>query len=715
VNAAPNTQATGPDLEQERRRIAQRLEETARLSESSVPPGAFYGEMLKRLLETLAAPAGAVWTRNPQGHLQLQYQINLKEIGLDQNEEVRVSHEELLRQAATSPRPFHVPPHSGVGVREEGKPAAGNLTNYLLLIAPIIVNQQTAGIIEVWQQANRPAQAIAGWLQFMTYMAELCSRYQRNQVMGQLTGQQQVWTQLEAFARTVHASLHPTEVAYNVANEGRRLVECDRVSVAIRYYGSKSRIEAVSGADVVERRSNLIRLMQKLSEEVIKWGEKLVFNGSRDDSLPPKVLSALDAYLAESNSKLLAVQPLKDERETGRRPPRSALVMECFEPPAEPQQLLARLDVVARHATPALYNAVEHRRIPGRMVWQPLAKLQDGIGGKAKAISAAVIGLVSFLIAVMFLVPYELKMDSTGKLVPWARRVVYAPTTGYVQDFKVDPGSVVPEGSELAVLYSQELFKKLAELDASIKGAREEAQASIRAAAGGQGNGQPGKDAASSSLETEEIKRDFERRKRDEREKFIEHNNANPAPAKIGEYYLRAPTFTAEERDRIGRREWTVLNGNFRDEWVGKSAKPSDPILKLGAKDGPWEIELRIPQKHISQVLKAYEGKAEGEALDVDFILRSDPTRTYRGKLYKERISSEAIPNRDEKDESEPEIIAYVSIDDAGIDLNYRLSREALTSGTEVRAKVRCGKHALGYSLFYGVWEFLYEKVVFFF
>jgi hypothetical protein len=32
-----------------------------------------------------------------------------------------------------------------------------------------------------------------------------------------------------------------------------------------------------------------------------------------------------------------------------------------------------------------------------------------------------------------------------------------------------------------------------------------------------------------------------------------------------------------------------------------------------------------------------------------------------------------------------------------------------------VVAKVRCGDHAMGYSLFYGVWEFIYEKVVFFF
>ncbi len=174
---------------------------------------------------------------------------------------LRKSHEELLRQAMTQTKPFHLPPHSGVGPREEGKTPAGNMTDYLLMISPILVNQQVAGLVEVWQGANRPPQATTGYLQYMSFMAELAARYQRNQIMGELTGQQQVWTQLEAFASQVHNSLHPTEVAYVVANEGRRLIECDRVTVAVRY-GSKARIEAVSGADVVERRSNLVRLMR---------------------------------------------------------------------------------------------------------------------------------------------------------------------------------------------------------------------------------------------------------------------------------------------------------------------------------------------------------------------------------------------------------------------------------------------------------------------
>ena len=42
------------------------------------------------------------------------------------------------------------------------------------------------------------------------------------------------------------------------------------------------------------------------------------------------------------------------------------------------------------------------------------------------------------------------------------------------------------------------------------------------------------------------------------------------------------------------------------------------------------------------------------------------------------------------------------------------LAPHLLVSGTEVASKIRCGNHRMGYSLFYGVWEFIYEKVLFF-
>src|SRR3954454_4561071 len=141
-------------IEQERRKLRRRLDEVSRLCEADMPPATFYGEMLKRLLESLAAPAGAVWTRTPQGNLQIQFQVNVQQIGLDQSEEARQSHGELLRLAVTQGKPMDVPPRSGVGTAEEGRPVAGNTTDFLLLIVPILLNEQVTGLIEVWQQPN---------------------------------------------------------------------------------------------------------------------------------------------------------------------------------------------------------------------------------------------------------------------------------------------------------------------------------------------------------------------------------------------------------------------------------------------------------------------------------------------------------------------------------------------------------------------------------
>jgi hypothetical protein len=707
----PDPQNSLQVLEQERRRIGKHLDEVGRLAESDSPPPVFFSELIKRLLDALAAPAGVVWMRTAQGHLQLQAQVGSDKLGLDRSEQTKQSHEELLRLAIGQAKPMHLPPSSTFAPAGDGRPAAGNPTELMLLVVPVLQGDNVVGLVEVWQAPNRPVNAVPGFLQYMGVMADLAGRYMRNQRLGQLAGQQQLWTQLEAFARQVHGSLKPLEVAYHVANEGRRLIECDRVSVALRQ-GGRVTIEAVSGADVVEKRSNLIQLMRKLADQVVRWGEKLVFQGTKDDSLPPPVLHALDAYLAESNSKLLVIQPLHDERDKDtKRLARSALIMECFEPPEEPQQLIARLDVVAKHTGSALYNAIEHRRIPFRFVWAPLAKLQEGLGGKARAIWLLVLWGLAALACVLVLVPYPLKMDASGQLVPVVRRVVYPPEEGMIQEFYVQPGESVAPRRALALVYSKTLYDKIQTLRQEIKQAREaarKAEADVSQVA-------DEKDRAAKQAEARK-QRDLYLSKDAALQALQKRTDAVNEPGRDGFFYLRAPDFTDEEESKIGRHEWTVLSPTFQQEWTGRGVKPSDAILRLGAKDGPWELELKIPQKHIGQVLQAYERQGKGkDTLDVDFLLRSDPTRTFKGKLARDRIAAEATPAKEGESDSEPVVLAYVRIDGSDIAGKDRVPREMLQAGIEVRSKVRCGNHRLGYALFYGVWEFFYEKILFWF
>jgi hypothetical protein len=687
------------NIENARRQIARLAEEIAHLSEMELDPGSYHLEFLQRLLTAIAAPAGAIWLRTPQGNLQLQCHIGMQQVGLDRGEEGRKTHDELLRQAMTRGQAALVAPHSMVG--DEDKSTAGNPTDYVILISPILVDKQAVGLVEVWQDPGRPPDAQRGFLQFMVRMTAHVSSYVRNQNLRQMTGQQQVWTQLESFTRQIHASLNPVEVAYLVANEGRRLVECDRVSVGLRY-GKRVVVDAVSGADVVEKRSNLVQLQRKLFDAVVNWGEKLVYSGEKDDTLPPKVLKSLDAYLAESNSKLLVVLPLRDEREKeSKRPPRSALMMESFEPAVAPEQLIAKLDVIGKHSASAFYNALEHKRIPMRTLWMPLAKVQEGLGGKARAILTLVgVALVVLVLALIF-IPYPLRMEAKGQLLPKDRTNLYPKIAGTVREISsvVKTGERVSKDQYIIRMYDVDLARKVQELQLEILKATRTIEEFSRS--------MKNPDQMGGSLPRDIVEaRATKQAKIAELEELRRRTNAeltNP-----GEFWLQAP------------QSGIVLTSDFREKLLGSYVKPDVPLLRFGKADprkpsvGEWEIELKIPQKHIGQVLQAYKTLNTDE-LDVDVLLVSAPTQTFKGRLARNKIASEATPNQSDNNEPEPVVIAWARLSGKGIPKEAQVPPQYLLTGTEVHTRIRCGPHPMGYSLFYGVWEFLYEKVVFFF
>jgi hypothetical protein len=478
-------------------------------------------------------------------------------------------------------------------------------------------------------------------------------------------------------------------------------------------------VAAISGADVVEKRSALVQRMRTLFEKVMKWGEKLVYTGTKDDSLPPDVLSALDEYLAESNSKLLVILPLRDERESkSKRPPRSGLMLECFEPSLASEQLVARMDVVGRHATPALYNATEHRNIPLRWLWQPLAYLQQGLGGKARAITAAVV-VALVLIATLLALPPSvvvlpgqmLKMDTKGQLLPEQRRWVFAPVDSQLHHFVFDlkPGAAVAPDQPLAFMYGSQLEGEWRKLESDIKSEQIKV-AGLRADLNNQSN----KTSADSNRLHIELKRSQAELQNKIKQLDALKDRTNSDDKHPGLFTLKAPRFSAQD-DLPPDALWTVLNWDFKENLTNRLVKPSDPLLRVGNQEGRWEIELKIPQKHIGQVLQAFPSNDENAELDVDLLLLSAPTKTFKGKLARNKIAGEAVANHEDATDSEPTVLASVRIEGEGIDKDKQIPRDLLKTGMEVHAKVLCGRHPIGYSLFYGVWEFIYEKVLFFF
>ena len=100
--------------------------------------------------------------------------------------------------------------------------------------------------------------------------------------------------------------------------------------------------------------------------------------------------------------------------------------------------------------------------------------------------------------------------------------------------------------------------------------------------------------------------------------------------------------------------------------------------MRVGNLEGSWQIKLDIPQRNVGQVLKAFADpdahlveddpiKGKRKYLRVDVLLASQPDTSYEGRLYRDEMSAEAVPNKNEHDENEPVVTASCRDDRRGL------------------------------------------------
>jgi len=253
-NAATSTDTARPVLEkglveQTRFEIRALLGEIAELSKSDVGIEQFAEGVLNRVISALAAVAGAIWTVGDNGELTLVYSLGMAKTGLASDPERQLQHSLLLKKTLAGDESLLVGPQSVPADKKE----AGNPTDYLLLLDLFRNGQKPKAIIEVFQRPGGGPTTQRGYARFLAQVSEIAGEYLKDRRLRQFTDQQDLWQQLERFFAHVHSSLDPQETAYAIANEARRLLACDRVSVAVGAQNS-SRITAVSGVDTVDNR-----------------------------------------------------------------------------------------------------------------------------------------------------------------------------------------------------------------------------------------------------------------------------------------------------------------------------------------------------------------------------------------------------------------------------------------------------------------------------
>jgi hypothetical protein len=461
-------QTVDPHLvEQTKQQIRHLVREIAQLSKSHVSPQQYYDALLNRVVSALAAAGGAIWAME-KGRLDLQYQINLRQTGLADNAENQQRHGRLLQRVLQSGEGMMIAPHSGAGDDAE----AANPTPFLLLLGPLKSDQEVQGVIEIFQRPDTALSVQQGYLRFVMQMCELAGDYLNTRRLRHFSDRQVLWSQLEQFTRQVHRSLDPRLTAYTIANEGRRLIECDRVSVGVCRQ-RKCKIEAVSGQDTLDKRSNVVTLLGKLATAVTATGEAVWYTGDAS-RLAPQVEEAVQAYIDESHSKVVGIIPLRrpEEEDTGTGPDPDAgptevigaLIVEQIEDSQPQEGLLARVDVISQHSSTALTNALDYHRIFLLPLWLTIGKAAWVLKARTLPKTTAIAAVVVSLFLWLFLWPATFNLEGTGRLEPKSKRQVFASVDGKVEQVLVDNGDFVKKGQVVARMRDTDLETQVVEL-----------------------------------------------------------------------------------------------------------------------------------------------------------------------------------------------------------------------------------------------------------
>ena len=160
-------------LEQTKNQIRKLVAEIADLAESDIQPNEFYVEFLNRSVAAVAATGGAFWMMDGRGGLRLQYQVEFGVTGLMDGRVKTAPHDALLGCMLQASQSQIIPPSAVI----EGVPQAFNPTEFALIIAPLMVDKQVVGLLEILMDPTRRAAQQKSTLRFVSDLCDLAATY----------------------------------------------------------------------------------------------------------------------------------------------------------------------------------------------------------------------------------------------------------------------------------------------------------------------------------------------------------------------------------------------------------------------------------------------------------------------------------------------------------------------------------------------------------
>lgn len=651
---------------QERRRATLQA-----LLRSDLPPRAFWERLLAWIVEAVDAE-GALWWRVAGDGIKPETLCGSAELraAIGRRTRRQVSH---VFQAVASEESVAV---------NTGTDGDEPLPSRTLLALPLRERGQPSGAIEcVFGQPISAEQIALRQRVLEEVVAEIAAASEASAAPQPVERHDAGGVPFERIAFELHRSLLIPQVADVAANDGKLLLGCDRLSVAV-LRGRRTQIQAVSGQDQVNRRSEEIRSLTALARAALDVREPLRFCGTTEQ-FSPGVETLLTRHVELTAARLILVVPLyapppkqppdADDRPDARPKPRpiGCLIVEQFAENRLPESAEERLGLLADQLGAALGNAIAHQNVWLLPLRRWLGRGIDWFRGRLLAKTLLVLGVLAAVTLALVFVPCEYRVEADGQLFPVEQRRVFTPWDGVVSQISVQSGQKVSAGTELLRVYNDELHASRVATESELLEKRQlllSLQAEIDTAA----------------------------RQGDRRAELQLKGKLQETRLQLIGLDEQLAILVAREESLVLRAPIDGVVATFQVEelLLNRPVARGELLLEVMDEAQEWRLELHVPEYRMGHLLRASQ-RAEGGVLDVEYVLATDAVATFRGRLTPASIATRSEVAGDAG------TVVRIHVETAADQLPLR------RIGAQATAKINCGRRSLGYVLFGDVWEFL--------
>ena len=557
------------------------IEEVAQLAQSDIVESDFYLELLGRLTSMIPVDGSCVWTVSENSFSALC--VSGENLQKESQGEIDPAWEALLIDILQSSVTRIVLPQ----LANENQ--AVNTSPNMIALSPVVYAEKQYAVIELVFSPQVQVADHERIQQLLNVVSELAATFHRNQELNKLRAEQNWWLELNEFSQTVHASLNLNDVAYSIVNEGRRITECDRLTVFVSR-GRRFRAQAISGLDSIQRRANSVRRLDELVALVLPIGEP--FNYPCDiETLPPKVKAAVLACVDESNVRSLSVYPLMDlpdneEQDQYLQQPKivGGLVSEHFTAVPLDQN---RLEKVAQHSLSAIKNVRVYRSIFLLPLWAAIGRMSWLVRLRTLPKTLAVLLLLTAATLALIFIPADFELTVEGTLQPADKRFVFAPENGVIDSLLVSHRTEVKTGTELFRLRSSEINLLLEEIEGELQTTIKKIAVIAASSADTLGNKITRAQANQMAAEEAELVT--------WRDSLIKQQNI-----------LKKRYENLTVRSQISGE---VLTANLNELLAARPVTRGQILMTIADLKGAWVLELHLPDKRVGHLNAARESR----------------------------------------------------------------------------------------------------------